>query len=320
MNKSYLIRTCVRNPEGQLVPLGFKGPRGFIWPEEVGSIVVAPDWNPDPHCGHGLHGLRPGDQKPGLWATGPDAVWMVCSYDPETAVVLEGKIKVPSCVVEYVVDVKDSASTLVPLWLRNHGVTEPIYHGVMETHLNSNVGDFGFVRTGSRCTVAAGDWGIAIAESYATVKAGHMGIAFANANSLATAGDCGFAFTAYKGESVAGYYGRAATGDFGTATAGDGGVAHATRNGIAIVGEGGTATSGQSGKSIAGDYGTAITGLGGCAQAGYDGIIQIQWYNYNINRIQIATGYVGLDGIEPNILYSLGAQGKFVKTTDEGRT
>ncbi len=324
MNKSYLIRTCIRNAEGQLVSPHPKA-KGFIWPEEIGSIVVAPDWDPTETCGGGLHGLRPGDNRPGLWATGPDAVWLVCSYDPSTAVEvlrggLGGKIKVPSCVVEYVVNESDGASTLVPLWLKERGVTEPIHHGVMEVLSNSNVGDFGFVRTRSRCTVTAGDFGIVIAESYATAKAGDHSIAKATVSSNATVGSSGYAITAYKGESVAGGGGFAITGDFGTAKAGCDGVAHATRNGIAIVGEGGTATSGKGGKSIAGNYGTAIAGQGGCAQAGYRGVIQIHWYNYLQNHDRIAIGYVGEDGIEADTLYQLDSQGKFVKTTDERRT
>lgn len=294
--------------------------KGFIWPEEIGSVVTARDWKIEGRCGGGLHGLRPGDHNPGEWAEGPNAVWMICSYDPETAVEvfsggLGGKIKVPSCTVEYVVNGSDGASTLVPLWLRNHGVTEPIYRGVVETHLNSNVGNFGFVRTGARCTVTTGNFGIAIAESYATAKAGDGGIAKVTVCSKATVGSSGFAISKYRGESLAGDGGFSVTGDYGTATAGCGGVAHATYNGIAIVGEGGTATSGREGKSIAGDYGTAITGLGGCAQAGYQGVIQII-----TSKNRIAIGYVGEDGIEADTLYKLDDRGKFVKSTDEERT
>lgn len=29
---------------------------GFMWPLTVGATVEAPDWNPEPECGGGLHG------------------------------------------------------------------------------------------------------------------------------------------------------------------------------------------------------------------------------------------------------------------------
>ena len=39
---------------------------GFVWPIEVGAEVVAPDWDPTPDCGGGLHGLLNGVGNGGL--------------------------------------------------------------------------------------------------------------------------------------------------------------------------------------------------------------------------------------------------------------
>lgn len=41
---------------------------GFRWPLEVGAVVTAPDWDPKPECGHGLHGLPWGEGKASLLA------------------------------------------------------------------------------------------------------------------------------------------------------------------------------------------------------------------------------------------------------------
>ncbi len=171
--KHYFVRTCVRNVAGQLESPS-RHAYGFVWPEEVGSVVVAPDWDPSETCGGGLHGLRPGDQNPGKWATGPEAVWLVCSYDPTTAVVLGGKIKVPSCVVEYVVDEKDGASFLIPQWLRKRGITEPIYGA--------------FAKVGEQETVSVGEYGTAMADNSGIAIAGDHGIAIVGDYGQATAG------------------------------------------------------------------------------------------------------------------------------------
>lgn len=203
MTKSYFVRTCYRTPEGQLVSPHPKA-KGFIWPERVGSVVVAPDWDPTETCGGGLHGLRPGDQEPGEWAEGPNAVWMICSYDPTAAVVLllGAIIKVPTCVVEYVVDWAKGASTLVPLWLKERGVIEPIYRG----------------------DSIVGDKGVAIVGNEGTAKAGRAGKAIAGDYGIATAGDYGTAISGYCGRSIVGDYGLAIVGLHGKAQAGQGGI------------------------------------------------------------------------------------------------
>ena len=74
----------------------------FQWPLTVGAEVVAPDWNPEPKCGGGLHGWPwgrfIGDGKDPEWA----ATWLVVSADPKDVVDLGGKVKCRACRVEYV--------------------------------------------------------------------------------------------------------------------------------------------------------------------------------------------------------------------------
>lgn len=263
--KSYFVRTCIRNEAGQLVsPSSWAN--GFIWSEKVGSVVTCPDWDPDERCGGGLHGLRPGDGNPVIWATGPNAVWLVCSYDPETVVDLGGKIKVPSCVVEYVVDEKNDAKTKVPMWLKERGVLGPIHGAIL-----------------------------------------------VNTYGLTQVGDAGIAIAGLKGESIAGDYGSAMVGASGKATAGSYGVAIATAwESQATTQLYGTSLVGSRGKAQVGYGGHAIAGPGGQAKAGMNGMIQIRWSDPQ-QRIRIAVGYIGENGLEPDVFYKLDKLGNFTK-------
>jgi hypothetical protein len=55
---------------------------GFVY-GQVGDTVTAPDWNPEPECGNGLHGLKQGN---GNWyyLTGDD--WLVIEVAEEDVV------------------------------------------------------------------------------------------------------------------------------------------------------------------------------------------------------------------------------------------
>jgi hypothetical protein len=90
-----------------------------------------------------------------------------------------------------------------------------------------------------------------------------------------------------------------------TATAGYGGTATA--------GDGGTATAGIGGTATAGEYGTATAGEYGTATAGDRGEIRIRYHDGA--RYRLCVGYVGEDGIEPNIAYVV-VDGKLTPKVD----
>jgi hypothetical protein len=72
---------------------------GFRWPMTVGAEVVAPDWNPKPVCGGGLHGLPWGC---GDWGLLAGERWMVASADPADVVDIDGaKSKARAARVEH---------------------------------------------------------------------------------------------------------------------------------------------------------------------------------------------------------------------------
>ena len=201
---------------------------GFQWPLEVGAKVVAPDWDPEPECGGGLHGL--------LWGTGdvglldfsdPDKIWMVVEF--EEYVDLEGKIKFPECTIRYIGD-RDDAVAMI----QKEAPSECLVH-----FSNRTVGDNQIVGVGDRGTATAGDYGTAIAGDHGTATAG------------------------YYGTAKAAWGGTASAGGDGTATAGAGGKATVGRYGTATAGYRGTAIAGDYGKATAGDRGTATAGEDG---------------------------------------------------------
>lgn len=93
-------------------------------------------------------------------------------------------------------------------------------------------------------------------------------------------------------------------GDLGTATAGDGGTATA--------GYGGTATAGHRGTATAGDGGTATAGYGGTATAGDGGRVVLMWWDSKAMLSRVAVGYIGENGLLPNIPYRCNGEGVIV--------
>ena len=89
--------------------------------------------------------------------------------------------------------------------------------------------------------------------------------------------------------AVVGYKGTATTGDFGTAIAGIRGTASA------------------------GAWGTASAGRYGRVSAGEKGIIEIGYYDDKKRRWRKKTGYIGEDGLRPNIKYRLDKSNNFVE-------
>lgn len=75
---------------------------GFQWPREIGAVVTAPDWSPDPECGRGLHGLLWGEGNVGLLSESSGALWWVVEADAASVVDLGDKVKVPQATVRHI--------------------------------------------------------------------------------------------------------------------------------------------------------------------------------------------------------------------------
>ena len=67
---------------------------GFRW-KPVGEWTEAPDWNPAPKCGGGLHGQGRAAGKEGFGYAQSGSRFVFCEVDPADVVVVEGnKLKV----------------------------------------------------------------------------------------------------------------------------------------------------------------------------------------------------------------------------------
>jgi hypothetical protein len=73
---------------------------GFKWPKK--GKVICPDWNPEPVCGQGLHGLLWGIGDGSLLNWEPEATWLVVSVDEDKIVPIDNnKVKFPEGEVVY---------------------------------------------------------------------------------------------------------------------------------------------------------------------------------------------------------------------------
>jgi hypothetical protein len=177
---------------------------GFVWP--TAGPIAAPDWDPIPECGRGLHGALWGEGDGWLFKWETDAKWLVVEVDAATIVDLPGKVKFPRGVVVHCGD-RLSATDYV----RQHG-------GIGRAIIG------GTATAGYRGTATAGYRGTATAGDRGTATAGDRGTATAGDGGTATAGDRGTATAGDRGTATAGYRGTATAGDRGTATAGDRGT------------------------------------------------------------------------------------------------
>ncbi len=288
--KVLLLRTCKSDMTSH---------NGFLWPES--GYVEAPDWDGGkPVCGGKLHGFLFGEGDGSLANWSPDAKWLVVEAD-ETAIVAIDKDKHGF-----------RAGTVVFCGDQIGATTYLLANGAAGRAVIGAT-----VSAGHRGTATTGDWGTATAGNRGTATVGDYGTATAGDNGTATAGNSGTATVGDYGTATAGNKGTATVGDYGTATAGDNGTAMARNSGTATAGHYGTATAGHYGTATTGDWGTATAGnrgtatVGdyGTATAGEDGVITIRWWDDK--RFRVTVGYIGEEGLEPNVTYRL-KDSKFV--------
>jgi len=125
---------------------------GFIWPKA--GTVACDDWNPEPVCGGGLHGLLwgVGDGKLLNWRK--DTRWLVVEVDADSVVDIGGdKVKFPRGVVVHCGDRKSATDYLLA-----NGAAGKAVAGAVVT-----VGDKGTATTGYKGTATAGYEGTATA-------------------------------------------------------------------------------------------------------------------------------------------------------------
>ena len=101
MSQALLLRTC--NPDRtsssyRLVNGQQTNADPFTWP--AAGPVACTDWDPNPVCGGGLHGLLYGEGSAFCLSWNPDDLWLVFAADPDSVVIIDGdKAKVPAAEV-----------------------------------------------------------------------------------------------------------------------------------------------------------------------------------------------------------------------------
>ena len=260
---------------------------GFAWP--TSGPVEAPDWEPTPECGAGLHGLLWGEGDGELLKWSADARWLVVRVPAELVVELDGKVKFRAGVVVYCGDRAGATN-----YIARHGGAGRAIVGHAAT---------------------AGPGGTAIAGDRGTATAGFRGSASAGARGSATAGPEGSATAGFRGSASAGPEGTATAGFRGSATAGPGGTAIAGFRGSASAGERGSATAGDRGSATVGAWGIATVGAWGTATAGPGGTLCIHhWtgtrWTLRVGEIKLADGTRGT--LDPDTPYRLDTDGQFI--------
>ena len=92
---------------------------GFRW-SPIGEWTEAPDWNPSPECGGGLHGNGP--ESTGYWTDGSDVDF--CTYDGEVVDIEGEKVKVRRAMVLLRNELPDGLHVGGSLYLRGTGITQ----------------------------------------------------------------------------------------------------------------------------------------------------------------------------------------------------
>jgi len=171
------------------LPHDGKSYNDFQWALEVGATVEAPDWNPEPKCGGGLHGWLDGlgdgsighIQKEGC-------LWLVLEADEVVSIDNE-KVKFPNCKILHIGDRLSATKFLRNLRPSVVGmIGESIEVGDKQYAI---VGDYGKATAGNFGTATAGFRGTATAGDYGTATAGNFGTATAGYEGTATAGEGG---------------------------------------------------------------------------------------------------------------------------------
>ena len=138
--------------------------KGFKWPES--GPISAPDWEPTPKCGNGLHGWLWGEGDGSVGNYDPDAKWLVVSVEESLLIDLGGKVKYPSGEVVFCGD-RFAAAKYV---MENGGAGRKVISGT------ATAGDRGTATAGDSGTATAGYRGTATAGIRGTATAGYSGV------------------------------------------------------------------------------------------------------------------------------------------------
>ncbi|MCK9569439.1 hypothetical protein M0R72_10915 [Candidatus Pacearchaeota archaeon] len=265
--KALVIRTC--NQDGT-------SHNGFVWPKS--GYVECPDWNTEPRCGNGLHGL--------LWGKGnwslldrDNPLWQICEVLLSEVVWIDGdKVKFPRCNILYT---GNMAVAITMILCNEEAMRETDQTSSGDSSKAASSGDSSkAASSGNYSTAASSGNSSTAASSGDSSKAASSG----NSSTAASSGDSS------KAASSGNYSTAASSGNSSTA-----------------------ASSGNSSTANATGINTIAMAAGRhcIVSAGESGCFATLWWDGQRNRV--AVGYVGEDGIEAGVSYRLDDKGTFVK-------
>jgi hypothetical protein len=210
---TYVLRVC--KPD-------LTSHNGFKWPQS--GPVSAPDWDPSPKCGGGLHGwaMGEGDASSQDYSSDPNAKYLVVRVRTTEIVALGGKVKFPRGTVVYCGDAPGAAAKI----LRKH--PRAACHWAMVTG-------------GNYATVTGGNW--------AKVTGGH--------SAKVTGGDGATVTGGYGAMVTGGNYATVTGGNYATVTGGVGATVKGGNRATVTGGDGATVTGGY-GAMVTGGNGATL--------------------------------------------------------------
>jgi hypothetical protein len=283
MTVTYMLRTCDKN---------MRAYHGFVWPES--GPVSAPDWNPEPVCGRGLHGLLMGIGDISHLSRDSNAKWFVVAVDSGSVVDLDGKVKVPSGNVVYCGDRDGAVSFLV----QNGGDVTKI--------------PFTYQRCGDYSTLTGGDYSTLTGGDYSTLIGGHRSTLTGGNDSTLTGG-YDSTLTGGNGSTLTGgNYSTLAGGNGSTLTGGNRSTLTGGNGSTLTGGDGSTLTGGNRSTLTGGNDSTLTGGNRSTLTGGNDSTLIAKYWDKKQSRYRFVIGEVRDGGLRAGIAYKC-VDGRFVK-------
>ncbi len=303
----------------------------FRWPKS--GPVEAPDWDPAPVCGGGLHGL--------LWGAGnelhldrsPKAVWLVFQANLSDVVYGSGKL-IGRCKARRGVVVYCGGRTGAITYLMDHGARDKaVVYKMQEggdgvtlvggAYSTLTAGDDSTLTGGNRSRLVGGNHSVLTGGDYSTLFGGTKSTLIGGAQSALTASDdsmlTGGVFSMIKGghrSILTGCYGSTMEGgnnsvlrggDRCTLIGGDDSTLIAG-DGSTLVGGSNSVLRGGRGSKLTGSYGSTLSG-------GYGSTLSVKYWDGTWSRVRTAR-VKGMDGggeLEPDTPYQVDYSGRFVR-------
>jgi hypothetical protein len=314
MTVTYMLRTCDKN---------MRAYHGFVWPES--GPVSAPDWNPEPVCGRGLHGLLMGIGDISHLSRDSNAKWFVVAVDSGSVVDLDGKVKVPSGNVVYCGDRDGAVSFLV----QNGGdVTKiPFTHQRCGNGSTLTGGNGSTLTGGDYSTLTGGDYSTLTGGDYSTLTGGDWSTLTGGNDSTLTGGDYSTLIGGHRStltggndSTLTGGNGSTLTGDDGSTLTGGNDSTLTSGNYSTLIGGYRSTLTGGNRSTLTGGHRSTLTGgndstlTGGeCSTltGGNDSTLIAKYWDEKQSRYRFVIGEVRDGGLRAGIAYKC-VDGRFV--------